>query len=62
MKAKIFESWGKSHWETSFLSFILSFRAVRKVGAKSDLVSYHFVFSKSIDHKYCDAVERVYVT
>lgn len=63
MKAmKILESWGTSHWENFFLPFFLSFRAVRKVAAKSDLVSYHFLFSKSIDRKYCDEVKRIYVT
>lgn len=55
---KICESLVKRHWET----FFLSFRAVRKVEAKSDLVSFHFLFCKSIDHKYCDGIKRICVT
>lgn len=59
MKAKkILKSWNNSHWEI----FFLSFRAVGKVGEKSDLLSYHFIFPKSIDHKYFDGVKKIYVT
>lgn len=63
MKAmKVLESWGPNHWEALFLPSYLSFRAVRKVRARSDLVSYRFLFSQSTDHKYCFDVKRTYVT